>query len=638
MVKIICLFVCSFVRLFCSFVSYISETATEGDEEDLKALELRKQEVRLQPQRHHHRQDTDTGSDTEVRNFQSSSSSSFNPPIPEKKNVKNCPSGSSVRIGKDGVTTENGEDLKNIKSQKSLQRSVTFAEGRHFRDGRNPLIKSKSVVTDSVTDFKSSAPFEEKLNMFGARTRGERKSSNLEMLLRKDMNGNQKWRRENVDVDDEKYIDKNLVMRRESLKKTNSLDPKTLEFQTKINSNDFSDKGKFNFLVVKRFSPSPPPHSPVVRNFSQNGDLNDHDDDRYSSFRALCENSESDVEEFFKNLTLKEEEMEKLAEKFNEVTQRNRIALPAENIKIDVENVTTIDSDIEEFFDNLNLEKELESKGGGEVTEKDVEEILNLFDDDGNDKSKGEGVGKGESNSVEEMEKHFENLLKEVEAEGGGSETLSGLINDVEEKDDERGKNKSNGNAEDGKTSPEINDGPTPSPEPSRKIQTKDENICHSYENVFVTPTPPSSPPVRPRRKKDNLSLNIMETPVSDGSGVYDNYSSPEKREIDRSLLNNGHVTPETTSKNHHYYYNPSKYDTKPITSHSSINRTNLDRARWNARRNSSGGKETDVRRSSVTSPLMVTTPTFSHYRDSRSISKSSPRSPKYDDDKCLVS
>jgi hypothetical protein len=55
------------IDLFCLTLGDESETATEGEDE-IRARELRKQEVHLKvPERPQGRQDTDSGSDTEVK-------------------------------------------------------------------------------------------------------------------------------------------------------------------------------------------------------------------------------------------------------------------------------------------------------------------------------------------------------------------------------------------------------------------------------------------------------------------------------------------------------------------------------------------------------------------------------------------
>lgn len=603
-------------------------------------MELRKQEVRLQPQRH--RQDTDTGSDTEVRLFESS-------PFPEKNDkCKNFPNllSNNCKVKK----LENPKNSADFGS--NLQRSCTFAN-RRFSEGSsiydsNSLMKSKSFATrpNQMGDFKSSAPFEEKLNMFGAKSRNDKRMSNLENLLRNDMNESQRCRQEN-EIDEEKYLDKNLVLRRESLRKTNVLHPKTLEFQTKSNGQE-DDKFRFSFVVVKDFSP---PSSPEIGNrYSPN--RNRSYSYQHNQFKSLkLASSESDVEEFFQNLKLKDDEMENLTKNFEEVTKINCVQVPKQEIKVDADSLT-VDSDIEEFFDGLDLEN------GGDVDEKitkeGVQEILNLFED--------ENAGlKCEKESLSNFEECFEELVQEL---------------------DENVEKKSNSD-EEIVGSREMGKNSVPETEPPVDSEQIIENASpFNYENVD------ESPPVRPRRKKELID-NVVDKPNSSSpTGFYDNVtfnaslcepelepepeivpvpvlepepqpvpepepelvsvpkpvtvpvpvpvpvpvsepvpvpqsgSEPESpvREVDRNKSD--------LNKNCHL----PKYESARLP-YTSINYSNLDRARWNARRHS-GIKETDIKRTNASSSYSSLS-SRSRVRGS-SVLPRSTRS-RYEDEKCSI-
>lgn len=498
----------------------------------MKALELRKQEVRLQPQRY--RQDTDTGSDTEVRHFKQ---------VTHPDNcdeTQNLPDLLSRGEKEDIIKSSSNQGSPNkppaTDFSSSIHRSRTFAN-KKFGIGKEPTILSKSK-SFAVSDFKSSAPFEEKLSVFGAKGRsGERRSSNLATLLKSDMKESQKCKQDG-EIDEEKYIDKSLVQRRESLRKTNALNPKTLEFQSKTNLNEM-DRHKFNFLVVKNFSPSPSPerrssYSPTPNQSS----YNPGDDDSNESDSK----DDSDIDEFFQNLNMEEDEVAKLTEKFDEVTKSNSIILPKVEIKIDPETVT-VDSDIEEFFDKLDLAKEEE--GEKKMTEKDVAEILNLFDD--------KPVKEGDA--VEDLEKCFDDLAQELSTDDDEKEE------DVEtEPPLVEGKRKMSAVEKSfEELSQSLYDNVDPESIGSKMFPTSDVNMDREkfgsvdksfndlYHNIGIStnellkPFPIDNenikeiPPVRPKRTKGSTSAGGYS--VSHQTGDYDNLDYDKPKLHDRVTI-----------------------------------------------------------------------------------------------------
>lgn len=332
-----------------------SDTAIEG-EENIRALELRKQEVRLQPQRH--RQDTDTGSDTEVRlmNFQYDIESDDR----SSKANDDISASSKIESENEYIPKWSGFSRNNEK----LQRSTTFCKPSNGTPACNiPLIKSQTTSRiDQITDCKSSAPFEEKLVMFGSIS-NRRRNSTLDTLLKNDLKEIQKCRQDN-EINEEKYIDRELVSRRESLRKTNVLNPKTLEFQAKVTVQD-SDRHKLNFVVFRDQDYGGVRPVEGYGSFEQRREI---------ELPPSCteQKEDSDVEEFFQKLNLEDEE--KLIEKFDEITGLD------EDVNGVSEKEQEEESDLDEFFERSDVKAAFE--GQAEESKREVEEILKLFENE----------------------------------------------------------------------------------------------------------------------------------------------------------------------------------------------------------------------------------------------------------------
>lgn len=390
-----------------------SDTATDGEEE-LRALELRKQEVRLQPARLVH--DTDTGSDTEVRpdtlpdllsdQEPWAPDPSDKNPIQESSRQKSetfanqQPDGSceSVSARKEKSPLEKSKSFASGASRPSLreldtgfsekqgwlsnlQRSCTFTNGRDEvalrKDKINPLQKSKTFANeaDNPTDFKSSAPFEQKLNMFGPSYLDKRRSSNLELLLLSDSGLTNPKKEVKREEDDGKFVDPVLVSRRESLRKTNILNPKTLEFQAK-NVEEDTGRHRLSFLVVKEInSREPEPPSPVYSNKPIK--TNKYLQQKYVPSKPVLppklSDDDDDVDDIFEDLArLSDEDHSAVAEQlFGEVTHAQHRPAPPQF-------QSNADNEIEDFFEELEEKAVVD-----EITSEDAEELLKMFENEG---------------------------------------------------------------------------------------------------------------------------------------------------------------------------------------------------------------------------------------------------------------